>query len=311
MGKIVCGSNSQVVVGNGDQTLFWLDKWVGSSTLASMFPSLFSLSSSPSAFISSLRFKENSIWRWEIHFRIQLTGDLVFQYFNMLNIINSVSFNDYEDKREWLWEANKFFSVKSFYHFLIDGGLRFDCSNLWELTIPLKVKFVVWLALRNGLNTTDILAKKGIILQRTCCLCTKSDEDHSHLFLKCEFVYSIWRSLQFKLNTDKDFSLSSVKEVWIQWTSGYKGDSNLKRRVFICSLIWCLWQERNDRIFSDKKKSSLTLLNKIVTFSTFWLGSEGISARAARLQARRRKRAAAAKGVDFGSKDTATVIQLE
>ncbi|XP_020272203.1 uncharacterized protein LOC109847383 [Asparagus officinalis] len=206
------------------------------------------------------------------------------------------------------------FTVKSYYLFLNDGGVRYDCMNLWSLHVPLKVKVLVWLALRECLNTKDMLNRKGIQLEKTCCLCSEKDEDHAHLFLNCEFVYSIWRSIQFKLNTDNEFRMNSLKEVWLGWSDGIGGESNLKKLVWICSLIWCVWQERNDRLFSNKQKGSLLLLNKIVTYSTFWLGSKEISARAARLQERRRKKVAGRlinDGAAAGGMAELQVIQLE
>ncbi|XP_020242889.1 uncharacterized protein LOC109821106 [Asparagus officinalis] len=185
-----------------------------------------------------------------------------------------------------------------------------------ELPIPLKVKFLVWLAFRHGLNTKDVLEKKGIHLEKICCLCSKLEESHTHLFIKCEFVYSIWRSILFKLKIEDGFSWNSLKEMWHNLKAGEIDNGKMKRDVFICSLVWCVWQERNDRLFSNKRKRSLELLNKIMTFSSFWLGSKKISARAIRLQERRRKKSAdrmQAIGVDRRQNRAMgdEVIQLE
>ncbi|XP_020252248.1 uncharacterized protein LOC109829595 [Asparagus officinalis] len=176
---------TRVEIGNGNYALFWLDKWLGSFTLASLFPSLFSFTTSPYACVSSLRKFENDSWRWEIHFKRQLTGSLVLQYLSMMNLINSKNFVYHDDKREWIWETKKMFTVKSYYIFLNDGGVRYDCMNLWGLPVPLKVKVLVWLALRESLNTKDMLNRKGIQVEKTCCLCSAKDEDHAHLFLNC------------------------------------------------------------------------------------------------------------------------------
>ncbi|XP_020243348.1 uncharacterized protein LOC109821583 [Asparagus officinalis] len=150
-----------VKVENGNQTLFWFDKWSSTNTLASLFPALFHIAEFPYASISSLRKKINNEWVWDIKFQRQLTGNLVFQYFDMLKSIMSVNFLHREDKRMWIWEAKGKFTVKSYYHFLTDGGLRYAYINLWKLPVPLKVKFLVWLALRSGLNTKKNLEKKG------------------------------------------------------------------------------------------------------------------------------------------------------
>ncbi|XP_020262482.1 uncharacterized protein LOC109838446 [Asparagus officinalis] len=292
--------STSIDVGNGHNTLYWLDKWTGANTLASMFPSLYNIASFPYATITSLRKKLNNDWIWDIKFQKQLTGNLVFQYYDMLNSIMLINFVHREDKRKWIWEAKDKFTVKTYYHFLIDGGSRYDCLNLWKLSVPLKVKFLVWLALRSSLNTKKNLVKKGIHMDVLCCFCSKEEENHLHLFVNCEFVYSIWRSVQFKLNIKKDFKLSSLKDIWKNWSDEKYDSGNIERDVILCSLIWCIWQERNDRIFSNKKRRSLELLNKILTFAKFWIGSQ-IFDRAARLQERRRKKAASVAGISIST----------
>ncbi|XP_020251027.1 uncharacterized protein LOC109828435 [Asparagus officinalis] len=305
--------STRVEVGEGKHTLFWLDKWLDSYTLASLFPSLFIITSHPYASVSNLRKKRNNSWIWDIKFKRQLTGSLVFQFLNLLNLIKDTKFVQKEDSRIWLWETNGIFSVKSFYQFLIDGGLRFDCADIWKLSIPLKVKIMVWLALRQSLNTKDILTKKGIQLELNCVLCSKVEESHTHLFIECEFVFSLWKSIQFKLKIGKDFKMKSLKEVWLNWTAGGNKECKMKRDVLFCALLWCIWQERNDRLFSNKKKRALEILNKIMIFSTFWLGST-ISDRAARLLARRKKkneRLGVIQPAGATGEETSIVIQLD
>ncbi|XP_020272038.1 uncharacterized protein LOC109847206 [Asparagus officinalis] len=253
-GKLKKDDCSQVEVGEGNQTLFWLDKWLDSHTLAAIYPSLFVNTSFPFATVSSMRKKVNDTWRWDLQFKRQLTGTFVSQYFSLMNLLNSICLEQKEDKRKWLWDLKGDFTVKSYYLFLIDGGLRCDCADIWKLPIPLKVKFLVWLAFRHGLNTKDVLEKKGIQLEKICCLCSKLEESHTHLFIKCEFVYSIWRSILFKLKIEDGCNWNSLKEMWHNLKAGEIDNGKMKRDVFICS-----------------KK---------------------ISARAIRLQERRRKRSA-------------------
>lgn len=46
-----------------------------------------------------------------------------------------------------------------------------------------KSKFILWMAVKNRLSTTDRLTQWNVPCNRTCCLCTKDNESVEHLFL--------------------------------------------------------------------------------------------------------------------------------
>jgi len=53
----------------------------------------------------------------------------------------------------WKWDVKAEFSVKSYYKFLNFGGISFAANNIWSVTIPLKVKILMWLIVKGELNT--------------------------------------------------------------------------------------------------------------------------------------------------------------
>lgn len=65
--KIMLQINIRRRVGNGHDTLFWLDQWVGDSSLSSRFPRLLLIASNPQAKISSCGHWEHSSWIWNLH----------------------------------------------------------------------------------------------------------------------------------------------------------------------------------------------------------------------------------------------------
>lgn len=64
------------------------------------------------------------------------------------------------------------------------GGLRCGYEDIWNVSVPYKVKMFVWLAIMDRLNTISQLNKKGIQVDRMCVLCEKESEDCVHMFLK-------------------------------------------------------------------------------------------------------------------------------
>lgn len=75
------------------------------------------------------------------------------------------------DYRIWRWDYNGSFTVKSFYTFFNDGGIRSSLNkSLWKEDCPLKIKIFNWLVLDNKILTLDNLAKRAIefSLQLVC-----------------------------------------------------------------------------------------------------------------------------------------------
>lgn len=53
-------------VGNGENSLFWHDNWIGESPLKILYPRLFSISPNQNATISSMGFWNGCSWTWTL-----------------------------------------------------------------------------------------------------------------------------------------------------------------------------------------------------------------------------------------------------
>lgn len=81
-------------------------------------------------------------------------------------------------------------SVKSFYNFLIDGGLRCqDVKFFLHSWCPKKVNLLNWLAWKNKLLSLERLVQRGCnrLPTDTCVLCCAGTESIDHLFVHCAF----------------------------------------------------------------------------------------------------------------------------
>ena len=65
--------------------------------------------------------------------------------------------------------------------------------TVWKKIAPLKVEFMLWLALLGKLNTRDLLAKKGILPEQDnlCPFCAVQPETIDHILLQCQTSWSI------------------------------------------------------------------------------------------------------------------------
>lgn len=130
-------------LGNGSDTLFWYDKWLGSVSFCERFPRLFDLSENKSITVAGLfslsveRGGEASEWRrrlwaWEEE-----------ELEECRTLLTDVSFQDFvSDRWVWLPDPVEGYTVRGSYPMLTtrDVPLRDPAlSIIWHNHVPLKV----------------------------------------------------------------------------------------------------------------------------------------------------------------------------
>lgn len=163
-------------MGNGATTLFWLDNWVESRALADIWPHLFLGTPNKEGTVRDLANK---------------AGDSPW----IRSIVDNLTNNHSLDRKHWRLTANRVFTVKSFYNFLNDGGLR--CR--WTPIIlkgycPKKVSMFNWLAWDDKILSLENLTRKrcNFVLTTTCVMCHAEVESANHLLIQCPVARHIW-----------------------------------------------------------------------------------------------------------------------
>ncbi|XP_039144849.1 uncharacterized protein LOC120282161 [Dioscorea cayenensis subsp. rotundata] len=135
------------LVKGGSTTLFWLDNWVEGRAPADIWPHLF----------LSSRDKEGTV-------RDLFNGGLTLPFGNFSregSQITSLCLQNcaIKDDRSWGLSSNGVFSVRSFYHFLNDGGLRCRWTpSILKGCCPRKINLFNWLVWDNKILTLQNLA---------------------------------------------------------------------------------------------------------------------------------------------------------
>ncbi|XP_019263073.1 PREDICTED: uncharacterized protein LOC109240844 [Nicotiana attenuata] len=110
------------------------------------------------------------------------------------------------------------------------------------------------------LYTRDKLIKWGVTSNIICHLCDVEAESVIHLFFKCSFAASIWNQLLIWLGVDRQATMWVDEQAWaIQFMNG----KNSKAELYRMSLVGCAYyvlQERNQRIFKDRRRENSTLV---------------------------------------------------
>jgi len=153
------------------------------------------------------------------------------------------------------------------YAFLINGGVGFSSKHTWNVKVPLKVRIHMWIFIKGRLNTLDMLAHKNIAQGGACILCGIESESITHLFLHCGHTRDIWHNwkmhLIYIIVPQMLLTCGQVGETWV------RHDFSIEWDLSVMAVCWIVWNERNNRIFSQKYRSSCVLSDAIDSFIFF------------------------------------------
>ena len=96
-------------------------------------------------------------------------------------------------------------------------------------------------------------------------MCLKDEETAHHLLIHCQVTNKVWTAML------KFFYMSwvmpkTVEDLFLQWRlrSKFVRD-NILWKLVVYAMVWKLWLERNNRLFTNKNK----FVEKVVK-SIFW-----------------------------------------
>lgn len=88
-------------------------------------------------------------------------------------------------------------------------------------------------------------------------------------FFSCPFSEKIWGAIKNKLNVSwPDVPLNTLVNYTAQYVKGKNLGAIISRLSFTCT-VYCIWLERNNRIFTRDKIPEEVVLNKIVNMIRF------------------------------------------
>lgn len=193
-------------VNSGTETLFWKDRWLAGSAPMYIWPEEFLTTPNPNGtirdFLALLHqhpFSEDRECR-TLGERLQMSVDVRL------------------DNKRWKLTGKGAFSVKSFYNFLNDGGLRCLIARFfWRKPCPKKVNLLNWLVWKDRILTLDRLASRGCnrLPTSTCVLCHSAIESVDHLFLTCAYAKQVWEYFVRLLHLA--LLPSSLQDLWSNW----------------------------------------------------------------------------------------------
>jgi hypothetical protein len=198
--------------------------------------------------------------------------DMVLSFFDRLYSISAR--HGKGDRLVWNPSKNGLFEVRSFCEELIrKDGPSFPWKNIWLVKAPTMVAFFVWSAAFGKILTHDNLRKRNVIVIEWSCLCKKSGESIDHLLLHCEIVRDLWSYILILFGVEWVMP-RTVLELLNNWGAaiGYGHAKEAWRLALLC-LLWCIWRERNVRLFEDIETSMVELRKQLFNTLYIWIAS--------------------------------------
>ncbi|GJZ37719.1 RNA-directed DNA polymerase, eukaryota, reverse transcriptase zinc-binding domain protein, partial [Tanacetum coccineum] len=238
----------QKKIGNGKDTSFWDDVWIGEIPLKFRFPRLYNLETNKHADVASKLIQVNFSNSFR---RCPRGGVEQFQMGELTTLLNDVVLGDMDDRWRWTLDGSGDFSVASVRRALDD--IRLPCVSTqtrWIKEVPIKVNVLAWKVRLDCLPSRLNLSRRGLPIPSILCpMCGIAVESTSHIFFGCSVSSDIFRKICSWWNVG--YSDLSSFEDWENWLNNIRLLSQTKKLLEgICFVFWWhLWTYRNKLLF--------------------------------------------------------------
>ncbi|KAJ9559084.1 hypothetical protein OSB04_013698 [Centaurea solstitialis] len=251
-----------IKIGSGENTLFWLDNWLGGGSLNDRFPTLFDLDKKKRCLVADRVASNQLSWGWK---KTPKTSMEITELVALSDLLSSINISGMEDKWRSKLSSDGDYYVHDLRH-LIDIKVTIPASNpmVWLHLVPLKIICFVWRAYMDRIPSAMALARRGIhVGSNSCVLCNAGSDEADHFLINCPFTAVTmkwifnWCGVQIQPFTRLANSSTLLPP----------GATVLRREFFIAmcyGLLWCTWKARNDVVFNKVHISPFNLADNIV-----------------------------------------------
>ena len=246
---------SQVVIGDGNATFFWLDRWLLSEPLCLAFPALFTHHTKQNARVATIMM--DGI---DLGLRSRLTLTASRELVSLRLLLQDVALSHAPDIRSLLNGSP--FSTKGAYDALASQLADPNLAHIWDSRVPSRVRVFGWLFYLDRLNTRANLHRKTIIASSTCPRCSAAPEDRGHLFFTCPASQAIWEALGVTLLH------APLASIWVMPPS-LRLPASIWPFILLL-LLWKIWDARNAKTFRDSIMSPTDVIKAVIDDLTLW-----------------------------------------
>ncbi|KAL4565983.1 hypothetical protein LXL04_030092 [Taraxacum kok-saghyz] len=232
-------------VGDGQDTRFWLDCWVGDKPLCLLFPRLAALEVDIGCSVAERWSLGDWRWLWR---RVFEGGVSHAHLVEMMGLLQKISCSDRKDVWTWGIELDGEYTVAGTRKWIDDQVLPGGIVKIrWSKLVSRKVNVFVWRARLDRLPTRRLLRDRGIDIPSLMCpICVTEVQavDVRGIGTLFEWIDSS------NLNDKKRKVLEAVVD----------------------TTLWMVWRYRNDVVFEGKMIRKSFIFDYVREFSFLWVG---------------------------------------
>nr|GEV79118.1 hypothetical protein [Tanacetum cinerariifolium] len=231
-------------VGNGAHTFFWEDTWINDTPLSRTFPWLYALENKKCITVAE-KISEASLFA--SFRRAPRGGAEEDQFIQLVDLVDSITISNSNDRWVWLLESFGEFSVHSARTYIDDLLLpTVGSPTIWVKVVSIKINIFAWKIYLDKLPTRLNLSLRGIDIPSIICPnCSLAGESCSHLFFSCSLARLLWSKVARWWDFDiPDFSAC---EEWITWFKTIRLPKVVKEvlEAVFYTMLWLIWKFRN------------------------------------------------------------------
>lgn len=117
------------------------------------------------------------------------------------------------------------------------------------MSVPLKVKYFVWLVMRDRIAVMNRLQRPEVV------------QESRHIFVHCGRVYMVWVRVAKLWHMNYVGAQDVVRNLEVWFNMFPKGQKSCIWQVACIALVWSIWRMRNHVVFQrdvfDEERCSL------------------------------------------------------
>jgi len=147
------------------------------------------------------------------------------------------------------WASEGKFSIRTAYRALHQASHPKPGRGLiWESWASLRIKLLLWLALRRRHWTTDRQRRHGLETHDNCFLYDQEPESIDHIIVDCSYSKQVWWCIRSALReTQQLVPANSTIDWWNVWREHWTRQCRNGADSIFALVAWELWKERNAR----------------------------------------------------------------
>ncbi|GKE46631.1 RNA-directed DNA polymerase, eukaryota, partial [Tanacetum coccineum] len=255
--------------GNGVDTLFWDEAWLGDVTLRHIYLRVYALETNKLISVAEKLEHQSVIFSLR---REPRGGAERGQEIELSSRIADVVLSQMQDRWRWSLTGSGDFSVASVRKYIDDRSLP-DLHNptRWVNAMPIKVNVLAWKVSLENLPTRLNLSIRGMKINSILCsICDAQVESTDHLMFSCSLASDMVRKVMNWWGIGYP-ELGSYVE-WLSWFKQLRINSKAKK-VFegiFYAMGWQIWGFRNKTLFVKNTPKKATLFDDLVTLTFQW-----------------------------------------